>query len=433
MKRRDFLKIGSAATGAMLVGGAVPAEGAEKVKLSSDGVPVEGYVREPARKIPVVASCDILVAGAGPAGFAAAIAAAKEGADVILLEKNGFLGGLWTGGSVLPLNCMEAKTDAGWGQVVFGVADDLAVKLKEMGMSIQPGRSPIVDPEATKHAMRLMVKEAGVRVLYFAQAAAISKSGDRIDSVIIESKSGRNAIKAKYFIDTTGDGDLFFWAGEKYRFVKHHIGAMWRVGNLKEENAHGSMTPIKGVGLMHTNGEYDQDGLDLFNMSRLNDSLRDYMWEKTKELRTKEGCEEAFLLETPPMLGVRVTRVLDSLRNVSLADALHNTTYEDAVGVAGVDIDVDFDGEHHSVSSRPAWQIPLRALLPGKTPNLVVAGRCFGYESDITYDAREIATCLVTGQAAGAAAARAMLDRTSVQTVEPAKVQSVLRSQGVKI
>ena len=133
------------------------------------------------------------------------------------------------------------------------------------------------------------------------------------------------------------------------------------------------------------------------------------------------------------MLGVRVTRVLDSLRNVSLADALHNTTYEDVVGVAGVDIDVDFDGEHHSVSSRPAWQIPLRALLPGKTPNLVVAGRCFGYESDITYDAREIATCLVTGQAAGAAAARAMLDRTSVQTVEPAKVQSVLRSQGVKI
>ena len=73
-------------------------------------------------------------------------------------------------------------------------------------------------------------------------------------------------------MDTTGDGDLFYWAGESFRFVKHHIGAMWRVGNLKEDNAHGSMTPIKGVGLMHTNGEYDQDGLDIFNMSRLNDS-----------------------------------------------------------------------------------------------------------------------------------------------------------------
>ena len=72
MKRRDFLKIGSAATGAMLVGGAVPAEGAEKVKPASEGVGVDGYVKEPSRKIPVIASCDILVAGAGPAGFAAA-------------------------------------------------------------------------------------------------------------------------------------------------------------------------------------------------------------------------------------------------------------------------------------------------------------------------------------------------------------------------
>ena len=174
---------------------------------------------------------------------------------------------------------MEAKTASGWKQVVYGIADELAVELKEMGMSFQPGRSPVVDPEATKHAMRLMVNAAGVKVLYFAHAVNIIKSGDRIDSVIIESKSGRSAIKAKYFVDTTGDGDLFYWASESYRFVKHHIGAMWRVGNLKEDNAHGSMTPIKGVGLMHTNGEYDQDGLDIFNMSRLNDSLRQYMWD----------------------------------------------------------------------------------------------------------------------------------------------------------
>jgi len=433
MKRRDFLKIGSAASGALLVGGVTPAEGADKKPLSSPGINVEGYIREPARKIPVIASCDILVAGAGPAGFAAALAAAREGADVILLEKNGFLGGLWTGGAVLPLNCMEAMSGSEWRQVVYGVAGELAAKLKDMGMSIQPGRSPVVDPEATKHVMRLMVNEAGIRVLYFAQAAAITKSGDRIESVLIESKSGRSAIKAKYFIDTTGDGDLFYWAGEKFRYVKHHIGAMWRVGNLKEDNDHGSMTPIKGVGLMHTNGEYDQDGLDIFNMSRLNDSLRDYMWKRTEELRSKRGCEEAFLLETPPMLGVRVTRVLDSLCNVSMEGALSGKTYDDVVGIAGVDIDADLDGNKYRVSQRPAWQIPLRALLPRETPNLTVAGRCFGYEHDITYDAREIATCMVTGQAAGAAAVMALNEREAVQKTDPAKVQNILRSQGVRI
>ena len=432
MKRRDFLKIGTAATGAMLVGGVSEAHAAEKVKTATD-LSVEGYVREPARKIPVVASCDILVAGAGPAGFAAAISAAREGASVILLEKNGFLGGLWTGGAVLPLNCMEALADGSWRQVVYGIGDELAVRLKDMGMSVQPGRSPIVDPEATKHVMRLMVNEAGVKVLYFVQAAALTMSGDRIESVIIESKSGRCAIKAKYFVDTTGDGDLFYWAGEDFRMVKHHIGAMWRVGNLKEDNDHRSMTPVKGVGLMHTNGEYDQDGLDLFNMSRLNDSLREYMWNKTEELRSVRGCEDAFLLETPPMLGVRVTRVLDSLCNVSMEGALQGRTYDDVVGIAGVDINAESGERTYKVSERPSWQIPLRALLPRKTHNLTVAGRCFGYEADITYDAREIATCLVTGQAAGAAAAKALQDRCSVRELEAGKVQGILRSQGVRI
>jgi hypothetical protein len=157
------------------------------------------------------------------------------------------------------------------------------------------------------------------------------------------------------------------------------------------------------------------------------------MWDKTQELRSKRGCEDAFLMETPPLLGVRVTRVLDSLRNVSMADAIGKTTYEDVVGIAGVDIDGNLDGKKYSVWERPAWQIPLRSLLPRKTPNLVVAGRCFGYEADITYDAREIATCLVTGQAAGTAAAKALKDRASVQSVDPSEVRSTLRKAGVRI
>ena len=151
------------------------------------------------------------------------------------------------------------------------------------------------------------------------------------------------------------------------------------------------------------------------------------------DAKTRADNQDAFLMETPPLLGVRVTRVLDSLRNVSMADAIGKTTYEDVVGIAGVDIDGNLDGKKYSVWERPAWQIPLRSLLPRKTPNLVVAGRCFGYEADITYDAREIATCLVTGQAAGTAAAKALKDRASVQSVDPSEVQSTLRKAGVRI
>ncbi len=433
MKRRQFLKIGTAAAGATLLGSAAtPASAAEKTPLATE-LPTEGYIREPARRIPVIASCDVLVAGAGPAGFAAALAAARQGADVILLERNGFLGGLWTGCAVLPLNCMGARTSETWGQVVYGIAGELDTTLRKMGMSVQNGRSPIVDPEATKHVMQQLTKAAGVRVLYYVQAVGISRSGDRIDSIITESKSGRGAIRAKVVVDTTGDGDIFWWAGEPFRHVRHHIGAMWRVGGLEGDVRGCSRTPVKGVGLMHSHGEDDQDGLDVFNLSRLNEALRDHIWERTQELRSRPGGENAFLLETPALCGVRVTRVLDSLCNVSMDDAMSGRTYDDVIGVSGVDIGTEWNGRKYAPAERPAWQIPLRALLPRKTGNLLVAGRCFGYTEDITYDAREIATCLVTGQAAGVAAARAVADRAAVQDLDVRRIQETLRTQNVRI
>lgn len=435
MDRRDFLKIGAAGTGLLASGGIdALASPAETVKPSSPEVSADGYVREPARKIPVVASCDVLVVGAGPAGFAAALAAAREGSDVILLEKGGFLGGLWTGCAVLPLNCTMGLQNGEWKQVVYGISNELNSRLESMGMSIFSRRSPVVDPEATKYVMQLMLREAGVRVLYYVQAAAVTKSGDRIDSVIIESKSGRCAIKARTVVDASGDGDVFYWAGEPYRFVKHHIGAMWRIGNVKEDSdMKRGRTPIPGVRLMHTNGEYDQDGLDLFNLSRLTEKMRDHIWEKMESTRSIRGCEEAFVLDTPALVGVRVTRVLESRCDVGLDSVMESRSYDDVVGIAGVDIKIDYNGKAYKVEDRNAWQIPLRALLPKKTPNLIVAGRCFGYGEGITYDAREIGTCLVTGQAAGAAAAHAVAERSEIAAVDIAKLQASLRKQDVRI
>ena len=438
MDRRDFLKIGAVSAGAVAAGGigASAAGKTEKVKPSTEALKVDGYVSEPARKIPLIASCDVLVVGGGPAGFAASLSAARQGCSVIVLERGGFLGGLWTGCAVLPLNCMGARVNDEWRQVVYGVGQELNENLKNIGMSIMStnGRSPVVDPEATKYVMQHMLGDAGVKVLYFAQAAQIVKSGDRIDCVIIESKSGRSAVKAKTVVDCSGDGDVFYWAGEPYRFVKHHIGAMWRIGNIKEDSdLQRGRTPVPGVRLMHTNGEYDQDGLDLFNISRLTEKLRDYMWDKTQATKAIRGCEDAFLLDTPSLLGVRVTRVLDSLCDVTTDNVMNAKAYEDVIGIAGVDIKMNYNGQTYKVNERGSWQIPLRALLPKKTPNLIVAGRCFGYDEGITYDAREIATCMVTGQAAGAAAARSVLERSSVKEVDIKKLQDVLRSQDVRI
>ena len=329
---------------------------------------------------------------------------------------------------------MGANVAGEWKQVVYGYAHELNARLEGIGMSIMDRRSPVVDPEATKYVMQLMLQEAEVKVLYYVHAAALTMSGDRIENVIVESKSGRCAVKAKTVVDATGDGDIFFWAGDPFRYVKHHIGAMWRVGNIKEDNdLRRRPTPIPGVRLMHATGELDQDGLDLFNLSRLTEAMREHCWKKTEELRAVRGCEDAYVVDTPTLVGVRVTRVLDSLCNVEVDSVMTDRTYDDVIGITGVDISLKYNGVNHKVENRHPWQIPFRALVPKKTKNLVVAGRCFGYGEEITYDAREIATCLVTGQAAGAAAARAILERSAIREIDIPKLQKTLREQDVKL
>ena len=117
---------------------------------------------------------------------------------------------------------------------------------------------PKVDPEAAKYFMEAFCAEAGVRILYGVQAAQISFSGGGIDSVIVEGKSGRVAIRCKFVIDASGDGDILEWAGEDFTVYKNDIGAMWRIGHA-DASGKGSSTPVKGVRTRHTVGEKDQE------------------------------------------------------------------------------------------------------------------------------------------------------------------------------
>ncbi len=435
MDRRKFLKatalgLGAATVPQALKAGNLSAEingeaGSDALAPKTETVEAKvealGYVKEPARKIPVIATADVVVVGGGPAGVSAAVSAAKAGANVILLEKNYFLGGLWTGGLVLPVIDTEGLSPDGVvTKTLYGFGGEVCDRLKSMDMIVRPHAHPIVDPEATKYVLDQCIVEAGVRLLYNIYATEVVMSGERIDSLICECKSGRVAIKAGVVVDCSGDGDIIEFAGESFELRKRHIGAMWRVGGITTGCK--DATPIPGVYVRHTNGEYDQNGLDEFNISRLQQQFRQMMWEDTQKLREMPGNENAFLLETPPILGVRVTRVLNSLHNVRFEDYRGYKDYEDTIGMSG-----------SGKGKQPYWQIPYRSLLPQRCPNLVVAGRCFGFEEKVTYDAREIATCLVTGQAAGVAAALSHRLRTSLQTLDVAVLQKELLDQGVKI
>ena len=157
------------------------------------------------------------------------------------------------------------------------------------------------------------------------------------------------------------------------------------------------------------------------------------MWDRTQELRKREGGENIFLLETPPQIGVRVTRVLDPVKQVTLEESMHYTRYDDSIGMSGGSAPIMYQGRRVPTKERPYWQIPYSSITPKNCPNLLVGGRCFGYDDDLSYDAREIGTCLVTGQAAGTASALAVLNRTSVQDVDIRKLRAELVNQNVKL
>ena len=442
MDRRDFLKRTAAGTSLMAVSGIEARAARQKVKRVETRLPAEGYLKEPAREIPVVAGADVVVVGGGPAGFAAAVSAARQGSSVILLERHNHLGGLWTGGLVLPvLNTRGAGPDGSWTKVVHGISDDVCGRLFGMGMCINE-MNPMVDPEACKYVLDEMCREAGVQTIFFSTAADVILSGSRIEAVVIECKSGRLAIRCRTVVDCSGDGDVMAWSGVPFREIKYHIGLLARLGNTDRVDTGaegfkaqyvGGATPIPGVTMLHMRGEEQQDGLDILNLSRLQQKFRRQIWERVQDIKSKPGYEKVFLLETAPQLGVRVTRALEAVHTVTLEESMTRTEFPDAIGMSGASDPIPYRGGVVKGADRPVWQIPYRALLPRGCDNLLVAGRCFGFEEGLAWDAREIGTCFVTGQAAGTAAAMAASARCAAAEIDVSRLRQELLKQRVTL
>jgi hypothetical protein len=297
---------------------------------------------------------------------------------------------------------------------------------------------PVVDAEAAKYVMEVMVQEAKVQMLYHGWAAGVVAADGVIQAVLVETKSGRVAVAGKTFVDCTGDGDVFAWAGEGFENMRYHIGLVHRLGNVDRvdkskpgyKKMHlGSPTPIRSVNWVNMHGERDQDGLDLFNLSRLQQRYRIAVWKQVEKIRAVPGHEEVFLAETAPQLGVRMSRILDGQYRLTFEDSMRFKTYDDAIGVSGAWTSVSHGGESVPPANRPLWQIPYRSLVPKRTRNLLVAGRCFCFDRALVEDARVIGTCLVTGHAAGVGAALAARAGKSVQEADINAIRGTLTDQ----
>jgi ribulose 1,5-bisphosphate synthetase/thiazole synthase len=464
LMRRSIAAGGLFAAGSLMPISSTPADQAAGHSTIQPGtrVPatiVDGKVVQPRRELPVLQKTSILVVGGGPAGTAAAFSAKRLGVDVTLVERYGYLGGLATGGLVLAIFPLYDRNNK---QVIFGIGEEMMKKLDVLKFGIiNRNKAPVyptVDAEAFKYVLADMVLDSGINAYLDCWGVdAIVDAKGAVRGAVFESKSGRQAILADIVIDASGDGDIYAAAGAAFEKVKTNIGIVSRIGNIDEidmaagrgpedhdkpltgklgsgrpsggrvnelmESTYGHaglLTPVPHVNWLNLRGP-EGDALDVADLTALELKHRRAMWGNVEKLRKKPGDEQAYLVETAPQLGVRLSRLLDGVKKLTVQEIRSGAKFKDVIGYSG------------GAGNADAFQIPYGSLVPSKVENVLVAGRCISTDFEVGDITRLIPVCWVTGQAAGLAAALCIQDKCKPRNVSITKLQNLLRQQGAHL
>lgn len=430
-------------------------------------------MRVPEREADVLASADVVVAGGGPAGIGAAVAAAREGARVVLCERYGFLGGNLTVAKVGTICGLYVGDGAGsFDYVVGGVAREFAESLARSGGGIGPVPFKetavfLYAPWAAKRlADHLVADEPRIDLLLHALVADVVRDGDAIRSLILATKQGPKAVTGKVFVDCTGDADVATFAGvptelgppgerqfASMQFVMQHVdsqaalGAVPLLGELiAEHGAHlsrdgGAIIPTfregEFVGAMTRVRNPDGSPIDVTD-------VRQATWGELEGRRLAEeaaeflrkhvpGFADAFLDDTAFALGVRETRRVVGDYVLTGDDVAGGATFDDAVGRGAWPREYHVHGrstEYRFLEPGVSYQVPYRALRPRGVRNLLAAGRCLSADHHALASIRVMGPSLALGQAAGVAAALAARRSRSVGEVSIGELHECLERQG---
>lgn len=391
------------------------------------------YVTEPARELPIAGEYDVFVAGGGIAGAAAALAAARSGAKVLLCERECMLGGLGTLGIVtiyLPL------CDGCGRQVSYGISEELLrLSIKHGAEARYP--APWLDggtheeKAATRFEVqynahlfaieleRLLLRE-GVTLLYATSVSGVSKQDGRIDAVIVENKGGRQAVRVKSVVDATGDADVCAFAGEDTAvFAPGNKLAAWYYGLGKAGH---ELHMLGFADVVDENGNYigeDQtearySGLDGFTTSRMLTLAHEQI---LKDVLKRRKDDASYIpVNAPTIPQFRMTRRL--VGAYELDDRQMHTHFDDSVGMIG-------DWRKRG----PVYELPFRTLYGNKVKNLLCAGRCISVTDTMWDITRVIPVCAQTGEAAGTAAAMG----TDFAALDVSALHTRLMKNGVRL
>jgi hypothetical protein len=436
-------------------------------------------IEEPARQIPLYGEYEVAVLGGGPAGIAAAVASARAGRRTLLIERYGFLGGMGTAAGVTNFCGLHANVYGEMHRVVQGIASDLLARIDRLGGLNAPhlilGKilAQAYDTAAYKIAADDLLLSHKVDILFHALGAGVVMHDERrINVLMVETKAGRQAVRAGIFIDCSGDGDLAAWAGAPFE-VGDNAGSMlypsmmfrlngidpdkagdaWRTIPALMEKAEAAGThhfPRKGAIVRPQRSRIEWrvnftqlaredgtaiNGLEPDEMTRGEIEGRQQAIKAFEFLRTVPGFEKSYIVDLPPQLGIRETRRVVGGYMLSGEDVLGCAAFHDSIGVNGWPMETHVAGDvifkfPPIPESRGFNELPYRMLVPEGLDNLLMAGRCASMTHDGQSAARVSGACFAMGEAAGTAAALALSGNTTPRDIAVDKLQIQLKKQG---
>jgi len=408
---------------------------------------------ESAREIDVYGEFDVIVVGGGVAGWSAAVAAARDGANTLIVERFPYFGGTATASLMANIVGYRNQVPPDGIQTTKGLGEELTLKLLEVGGAVNSADTYKSEPrsntkgdlsytyafdtEMFKYITLKMAVDAGVKILFHTYFSDVIMNGNNVEGVIFENKSGRQAAYAKVIVDASGDGDVAFRAGVPFWQTKKDENKRLNDCLMYKISGYDKSTAARGCFINDTMvvwgpspGPCNAADGDELTAEEIKVRLAVYD-DLAQKIEEHPDLSSASIIDTGSLIGIRQTRFFEGVYELKGDDVLDGRVFEDSIAMAVNPVIHSYG--YRRFLKHEGYDIPYRCLVPKKVDGLLVAGRCMSSDQ-IAYESwRAMAHIFPIGEAAGIAASISSRDSVRPRDVSIKKVQAALLEAGAEI